>query len=178
MYFSPIIRVLRCGDDWLRVGSERAYKACMRSKGWTRVQGTGTNIQAYRIFGGLKAMTNSSPLIANGSRTQGSRRDVNRSDFMTRLDARPWHPWLRINPRAPNDATRPMSPGGVASGAGRVGSRCGPIGETCGRGCSVAGLTACATQNQPALPATQQFQRHSSLGRSSWRHHNAGPAQE
>jgi hypothetical protein len=42
-------------------------------------------------------MTNSSPLIANGSRRKEVRRVVNRTDFMTRLDARRWHPGLPID---------------------------------------------------------------------------------
>jgi len=57
----------------------------------------GANIQTYRFFGGLKATTSSSPLIANGSRRKELRRRVDRSAFMTRLDARLWHPWLGIN---------------------------------------------------------------------------------
>jgi hypothetical protein len=34
------------------VGSERAYKACMRSKGWTRVQGTGSEFPKEPHFRG------------------------------------------------------------------------------------------------------------------------------
>jgi hypothetical protein len=34
------------------VGSEAAYKACMVSKGWTRVQGTGTQLPSVPYFRG------------------------------------------------------------------------------------------------------------------------------
>ena len=34
------------------VGSEQAYKACMRSKGWTRVQGTGSQYPTVPHFRG------------------------------------------------------------------------------------------------------------------------------
>ncbi len=83
---------------------------------------------------------------------------------MTRLDARPWHPWLRINPRAPNDATRPMEPGGVASGARPSWVRgADQLVKRAVAAVLVAGLTACATQNQPgttgytAVPEAQFF---------------------
>jgi len=34
------------------VGNEQAYKACMRSKGWTRIQGTGSQAPAGPYFRG------------------------------------------------------------------------------------------------------------------------------
>jgi hypothetical protein len=33
-----------------RVGSEKAYKACMLSKGWTRIQGRGGRVPRCPIF--------------------------------------------------------------------------------------------------------------------------------
>jgi len=98
MYFSPIISHT---SMWRRLAtalvlSKHTRPACAARAGRASRE-PGANIQACRIFGGLKAMTNSSPLIAIGSRRKEVRRGVNRSGFMTGLDARLWLPWLRIN---------------------------------------------------------------------------------
>jgi len=64
--------VLRCSHDWLRRRNKQAYKACMRSKGWTRVQGTGSQYPDVPHFRGPEGDDEFKPADRAWFTTQGS----------------------------------------------------------------------------------------------------------